>query len=191
MKCGHCHEQHETVAEVKVCYGIDQTTPTAQLRPNHYPGDCARCGGYIEANKGHIDKSTGIWRVLHNEPCEPKSVAPAQVTRVTNKYKDIPEGRYAVKSLTGHNDLDFFKVNRPTEGKWKGFTFVQRVIGGRPDVAVKGETKGKALEAILAAGPDQAMALFGQTLGYCGRCGRHLTDEESRAVGIGPVCRAA
>ncbi len=47
----------------------------------------------------------------------------------------------------------------------------------------------QALEAIKTASPETAMALYGQTLGYCGRCGRSLTDETSRALGIGPVCR--
>jgi len=31
--------------------------------------------------------------------------------------------------------------------------------------------------------------LYGTELGECGVCGRTLTDEKSRAYGIGPVCR--
>jgi hypothetical protein len=29
---------------------------------------------------------------------------------------------------------------------------------------------------------------YGMLIGKCGVCGRTLTDEESRANGIGPVC---
>jgi hypothetical protein len=187
MKCGKGHD-HSSVAEVRACYGV---TEQSTQRPNKYAGDCDRCGVRVEAEQGHIEQSDNGWKVLHNEPCKPKSKAPAQVQIRTEQYAAIPEGRYAVKSLTGHQDLDFFKVDKPTQGTWAGQIFVRRVIGGHPDMPVKGATKFAALDAILEADPDKAMALFGQTLGYCGRCGRSLTDQESRAIGIGPVCRAA
>jgi hypothetical protein len=104
---------------------------------------------------------------------------------------DVPAGHYAVPSLTGNNDLDFFRVDRPTEGKWAGRTFVNRVIGGRPSVAVPGVTARQALEAIRDAGPEEAKKKYGQEIGRCGECNRHLTDELSRSLGIGPVCRGA
>ena len=49
----------------------------------------------------------------------------------------------------------------------------------------------KARQAVLdgIAADADALARFGQELGICGNCGRDLTDEESRALGIGPVCR--
>lgn len=103
---------------------------------------------------------------------------------------DVPEGHYAVTSRTGNNDLDFFRVDRPTEGRWAGRTFVKRVIGGKPDHAVRGAEARTALEAIVAAGVQQAGALYGQEIGRCYRCNRHLTDETSRALGIGPDCRS-
>lgn len=37
---------------------------------------------------------------------------------------------------------------------------------------------------------DEEAAKFGQVYGWCGRCGRTLTNEESKKIGIGPVCRA-
>jgi hypothetical protein len=104
-------------------------------------------------------------------------------------YPDVPAGRYAVESLTGTNDLDFLRVDRPTEGKWSGRTFVKRVIGGHSDVAVRGAEARKLLEAVLAAGPTVAGKLYADELGRCMHCGRHLTDATSRAYGIGPHCR--
>jgi hypothetical protein len=113
-------------------------------------------------------------------------------TRRRGQQEDLPQvpaGRYAVPSLTGNNDLDFFKVDRPDEGRWKGYTFVKRVIGGRPESPVRGKTARAALAAIASVGPQQAAWVFGQELGQCWRCGRHLTDEESRRLSIGPDCR--
>jgi len=48
--------------------------------------------------------------------------------------------------------------------------------------------KNEILRAIIAAGPEASMRLYGQELGSCGRCHRTLTDETSRANGIGPEC---
>ena len=102
---------------------------------------------------------------------------------------DVPAGHYAVKSATGSNDLDFWKVDKPDSGKWEGWTFVKRVIGGRPAQRVRGAEAKAALAAIDAAGPSDAARLYGQEIGRCGRCNRHLTDETSRKLGIGPDCR--
>lgn len=106
------------------------------------------------------------------------------------RFEDIPAGHYAVPSLTGNNDLYFFRVDRPTEGPWQGRYFVKRVIGGKPDSKVRGKTVLEAMQAIRKADPDKAAILYGQEIGRCFRCNRHLTDETSRALGIGPDCRS-
>ena len=43
--------------------------------------------------------------------------------------------------------------------------------------------------AKIAVDPYEAALRYGRTIGQCGVCGRTLTDEDSRALGIGPVCR--
>lgn len=103
---------------------------------------------------------------------------------------DVPAGHYAVESATGSNDLDFYRVDRPGSGQWAGRTFIKRVIGGRPSVRVTGLQARRALEAIEAASPAAAGQLYGQELGRCCRCNRHLTDQLSRELGIGPECRS-
>jgi hypothetical protein len=124
-------------------------------------------------------------------------------------WTEVPDGRYAVPSATGNNDLDFFLVTtEDEEGDWFGFRRVERVIGGNPEAPVKGQPRRAALEAIVAAeydrpimtfegreygggtyaGPEAAAIRYADTIGECGRCGRSLTKYESRAAGIGPVC---
>jgi len=99
---------------------------------------------------------------------------------------DVPAGHYAVASATGNNDLDFYRVDRPTEGRFAGRTYVKRVIGGHADQNISfGEVR-TALERI-AADPD-AGPRYGREIGRCCRCNRHLTDDASRARGIGPDC---
>jgi hypothetical protein len=49
---------------------------------------------------------------------------------------------------------------------------------------------GQLNEALLAIkeDPKAAAELYGRLLGHCGRCGLELTDETSRALGLGPIC---
>jgi Family of unknown function (DUF6011) len=100
----------------------------------------------------------------------------------------VPAGKYATASRTGSNDLDFWVVSKPEDGKWKGHTFVDRVIGGHDDQPVRGIEAAWALEAILAAGTGEAASRYADELGLCRRCHRHLTDDESRARKYGPDC---
>lgn len=112
--------------------------------------------------------------------------AARQATAPTEPLPEVREGHYAVASVTGNNDLDFFRVDRPTEGRWAGRTFVKRVIGGHPEYAVRGEDARRVLERI-AADPEAGQR-YGQEIGRCCACNRRLTDEASRAAGIGPDC---
>lgn len=100
----------------------------------------------------------------------------------------VPEGHYATPSRTGNNDFDFWTVDKPAEGKWAGWTFVSRVIGGREDTRIRGAEAKQALAAIQEYGIEQAGRVYGQQIGRCCKCNRHLTDEDSRQAGIGPDC---
>lgn len=110
-------------------------------------------------------------------------------------FKDVPAGYYATISRTGTNDLDFWRVRKGTRGRWAGFSFAERVLGG-------GEGAGKprtveldnihqrlALQAIAEAGVDEAKKAFADNMGHCSDCGLPLTDEVSRRFGKGPTCR--
>ena len=110
--------------------------------------------------------------------------------RPKRKAAEVPAGYYAVESATGNNDLDFFRVDRPDEGKWAGYTFVKRVIGGHPEYRVKGAEARAVLARIAAAGVEDAATKYGTEIGRCYRCNKTLTDELSRKLGIGPKCRA-
>lgn len=102
----------------------------------------------------------------------------------------VPAGHYAVENEIGTNDLDFFRVDIPTTGKYADITFVKRVVGGHPDYRVKGADARRVLERIVAAGIDAAAVRYGVEIGRCYVCNRTLTDDLSRSLGIGPHCRS-
>lgn len=102
----------------------------------------------------------------------------------------VPAGRYAIDTYDGaHNGVAFYKIDRPTEGKWAGRVFVKLMISDDeqriPFAAAKG-----VLRRIAEVGAEAASARYGHEIGECGMCGRTLTNDESRARGIGPVCAA-
>jgi len=100
---------------------------------------------------------------------------------------DVAEGRYALRDVPGYsNAVSFFKVDRPKQGPFKGRTFVS-IFASDEKMAVRWPGALKILE-LIAADPRGAMVLYGTELGKCGHCGRTLTDDDSRAQGIGPVC---
>lgn len=95
---------------------------------------------------------------------------------------EVPAGRYAVD---GPNGTVFYVVKVKDNGK--------------VDICVKASNNEHLvpftvagyttiLQQILDAGLREATIRYGKELGHCGVCGRELTDETSRAAGIGPVC---
>ena len=97
---------------------------------------------------------------------------------------NVAAGRYAVEGTDGV--LRFYRVDKPTEGKWAGYTFV-KIYASDNTYPVKGAGRAAVL-AEIAKDPRAAMLRYGREIGACGHCGRTLTNEDSRAKGIGPVC---
>lgn len=102
---------------------------------------------------------------------------------------DVPAGRYAVETDKGAiNELAFYKVDRPETGRWAGFVFVKLILGGEQEQRLS-RAAGAAVLAKIAVDPRAAAIRYGHEMGECGRCGTNLTNDESRAYGIGPDCR--
>lgn len=97
----------------------------------------------------------------------------------------VPAGRYAI---TTDGEIGFYKVDRPTEGRWDGWTFVNLIHPGGDRIrSIKGGERGKVL-ALISANPASYSAEYGKHTGTCGVCARLLSDPASVARGIGPVC---
>jgi hypothetical protein len=106
----------------------------------------------------------------------------------------LVSGRYAVEV---DGVYKFLKVdNIQEEGNyWNGWVFVKiqasdewhKLGAQRPH---SGAYSGKSPEylRLVLADPKAASIAYGRELGVCGVCGRTLTDPESIAKGIGPIC---
>lgn len=136
------------------------------------------------------NRASGIIETL--KPLPYKAREPAQPQgKQSVQFPDIPAGRYALDTDEG---VKFYKVDRPDQGRWAGYTFVKRLRAqgyhGLDQLAEVRMYVGQQVEVAkaIAENPEAAMARFGHAIGHCGRCGRELTKDESIKLGIGPVC---
>jgi hypothetical protein len=97
----------------------------------------------------------------------------------------VRAGRYAIVE---DGVTKFFRITEG-KGRWAGRTFIEAQASDDHHPIRNGERRAAILKAI-AESPLEAEQRYGQELGCCSRCGRTLTDETSRAYGIGPDCRS-
>ena len=141
--------------------------------------DATAAGHWTPGRDGNA--SAWIDRMLGKER-ELKAAAPVAPTTT----EAVPNGRYAVEEA---GELKFFHVRNGKAGtRWEGFTFLD-IQASDDTFAIRDRARKAAILATIAADLDAASRRYGQELGTCGRCGRTLTNEESRAYGIGPECR--
>lgn len=154
------------------------TTTTTTVRRNKFEGRCATCRQTVAENAGILTQENGKWIVRHDGDCP---VVETQTT--TTVDVDVPDGYYAIES-TGRNDLAFYRV---THSDRYGIS-VKTVVGGHPEMWVRRNALAGIVERI-AADVAGAAKRYADEIGSCYICNRELTDEESRRLGIGPVCR--
>lgn len=129
------------------------------------------------------------------------TIVEAKPSRKGGVDPTIPGAHYALP----HPDtgkLGFFEVKRPQSGKWAGYTFVSRLVGAPGDYIRYrlSATQQTALSRLLIAdaitsddgrelsGPEAGAYRYAREHRVCAVCHAALTDPESRARGLGPVC---
>ena len=107
--------------------------------------------------------------------------------RASVEWPKVPTGRYAyLKDESDPESVAFFHV----VVKDNGFPLLW-IYTPQEEIAIRGFAQKKAiLQKIVDLGPFECELLFGQKIGICSRCGSELTNPDSRAFGMGPVCRS-
>lgn len=124
------------------------------------------------------------------EPLIPEPMRKTNEKGPTVDLAGIVPGRYAVANQDGK--LTFYVINQSKRGWW--FLMLQHGpdltrLGIISPAGVVQDNPGiKTIIEKIAKDPKGAAIRYGRELGICGLCGSALTDEESRANGIGPVC---
>lgn len=192
IKCAKCHLYHSSIQDVKACCGQQVTTPAVPATPKHR--------SWLDAYREHVaDKDAEAAHeaaqeraaytakmnrddALLNRPISPTPNIGQQLRAVENT---VPAGRYAIGE---QGATKFYRVDKPTEGRWAGYVFV-KVQASDEHHPVKNQAARLAILTAIAQDVRGALVRYGMEIGECGVCGRTLTDADSRAYGIGPICR--
>lgn len=182
--CGNCRQHHSSVADVRACHEATQeghADQQAEMRYERWLEDGGAHADIIQAEHiADLDRE-------HTYAAATSTPEPFKATPLP----EVPAGRYALKDTDplASNKVHFYKVDRPTEGRWAGWVFLAVLASDEKHPIKHRDTKRQILSRI-AEDIQGSMLLYGTEIGACGHCGRTLTNDESRARGIGPVCLA-
>jgi hypothetical protein len=206
IRCGRCAEYHETVQDVRACYNgqdVQSTPPTIPAHELITPKQLAYLNSLrvvqnlpLLPQDHQISKreaSQEIDKLVKAKASKPAPAASRQTVLTTQTYRadalpsSVPQGRYAIPAL-GDNDLDFYKVSRPTEGQWAGRVFVKHLVGGDHEFPVRGLPMSQVLTRIAEYGVSRAELQYAQEKAACRFCNRSLTRRIPRYNGQGNDC---
>lgn len=120
------------------------------------------------------EAASALIRTLKVQPRKPRTEQAEQ------QYPQVVDGHYAVRSED--QVVRFYKVYTFRDGN-RGVS-----IQASDELHPMPRVVAESVLAQIAADVESALALYGHEIGRCGVCHRTLTDEESRARGIGPKC---
>jgi Family of unknown function (DUF6011) len=205
IKCAHCKERHNTVAEVRDCAGEEANyrfQVESELRAEKAAERYWEEGPHGPVDDPH-ERMLQAMDDARRESYTPVAIEDRDRGMVVDGYvpnrldntrehedqlaarlPELEHGRYAI-------DIDgvtkFYRVDKPTQGKWAGYTFV-KVQASDETHPIRNRAQRIRILSIIAADPQGALQRYGREIGSCGHCGRTLTDQESRERGIGPIC---
>lgn len=198
IKCGRCKEYHPSVAAVRACHTsgtqvivnrpeaaspATSSVPASERQLQFIADLAAKLGETAPTPRDRSHASELIDQLKGRRATLPTVEQTMRSTAPVAALPEVPAGYYAIEV---DGTVKFYRVDRPTEGRWAGRTFVK--VQASDDLhPVRGEGARKVLEAI-AVDPKAASLRYGREIGRCGVCNRTLTDETSRANGIGPIC---
>lgn len=154
-------------------------------RTNRYAGKCADCSGWVEAEAGLLGGGPGAWFVKHRDGgCPVVEPAPVASTPTPTVRSEAVEG---IHRISGDRIV---KVQR---GRESGNLYAKLLVVTETD---DGEYDGEFLYApglIVECSAETALSLddaraYGALYSVCCVCAARLSDEDSIALGIGPVC---
>lgn len=209
---------------MKSAFTVPRTEPLDNDAWEAFPQERAWLRGELPAEWAGFNVDTGELNGAEAVPLsKPAPVAEAPVARYDEPVYDrrrvtpwekerenlktmlpllehVKDGYYAAKLGTdAHNDLKFFRVSRPTRGRYDGCIKVQWQMADRWEECWVLWPSGKMSWYVdtfdvasyiltIISDPTGATRMYAKMIDKCCRCNTTLTDERSRHYGIGPEC---
>jgi hypothetical protein len=150
------------------------------------------------SRKGYRVTGRQVEALAKVKDAETKRHEPGPGVSGLNLWAVLPYGTTRAAAKNERGTLSFVRMDKVKDGRWADFVFVKAIIGGSEDMRLgmqgpdRDEYSGQWPEVLrnVAADVDAAVRTYGLELGVCGACNSPLTNEESRRLGIGPVCRS-
>ena len=120
-----------------------------------------------------------------------RAAAPASPSVAAQRPASVPsvpmpaKGRYAI--LNDNGTWDFYRVTE-RKGRFGGTPYLVMMRQSGDPYLFLNRSAATEIYTLINANPKDAMRQYGIQLGHCGKCGKSLTDPESRRRGIGPDC---
>lgn len=143
---------------------------------------------YRERRADDATSESRFWRTALKDVTTDADKAEIKIPYLTDGNVVVPRGSYALETTSpdATNALAFYKV---WIGNYGGnFWAIYHLIG--PEQQKVPRQQAAAILDKIAANPGEAAKRYGLEIGKCGICGRRLTNDLSRELGIGPICRA-
>lgn len=160
MRCAHCKAHDVTISHVKECSGV---FPKQTHMINRVPG----------------------FQEVKLTPVE-------RMRAAASKLPVIATARYAirVRDFTEGDSgwtWEFYRVDMPQTGKWKGYTFVKRQASDELYPVPFGRAL-NVVEAIAETGARNSAVEYSRQIEKCSVCHRTLTVKASIERAMGPIC---
>lgn len=204
IRCYHCRGTHESVAAVRGCAtagvpAASATVPAFVERPSYRATEKQvkfltdllerKVHNFPETNVERLAKSFASRMIDALLKCDDKPREAISSSKpVGTSLPDIAAGYYAVNGTEADGrETRFYRVDRPISGQHAGRTFL-KVQSSNDFWPIHDRKEIERVLLEIAIDPAAAGKRYGVEIGRCCRCNRVLTDDDSRAAGIGPVC---
>lgn len=185
---------------------------------SHIKYDCGYCGALFDSfddldeHRAAVHGDTVARQAPVADRGTPEEILKNQTSVKGLDLSGLPDGRYAAPDPSGKNDYIFLMIKRrkKTVERKSDYRYSKFIKGNEIVVAGTIEVqewssdsrewvgqqkpgdvyRGKYEEQLelLMMMPEPFALLFGRLMGYCSRCGKRLTDEVSRGIGLGLDC---
>jgi hypothetical protein len=201
MAIKHRDHRHETVAEVRTCEATGSQThadPAPQTN-GISPPQRAYISGLLREREVPEKIVAVVTAGIDSWSWDQASLAidklktfPRKAKAPSGKgpggYPEFEDGYYALREEDGN--VHFYRLaHQDSPGStYHGWPTIEAQASDDLHL-IKNRDRKIAIINAVNADPQAARLLYADELGHCYVCGRTLTDETSRALGIGPICR--